>query len=85
MARVDALVVERDRVLADVREAGWEVPDPQGNFLWFATGERTADAVAVAEELGIVLRPGAGEGVRVSLGEPAANDLVIEWAHSLAR
>ena len=43
LERVDALVAERDRVLAGVRAAGWDVPDAQGNFVWFELGERTAD------------------------------------------
>src|SRR3954447_17088192 len=35
LERVDALVAERDRVQAGLREAGWEIPDAQGNFVWF--------------------------------------------------
>src|SRR5690606_11220396 len=63
MDRVETLVARRERVLAGVRGAGWEVPDAQGNFLWFPAGERTADLVTVAEELGITVRPFAGDGV----------------------
>ncbi len=36
--RVDALVAQRDRVTAGLREEGWDVPDPQGNFVWFEPG-----------------------------------------------
>ena len=36
--RVDALTAERSRVLAAVRDAGWELPDAQGNFVWFPLG-----------------------------------------------
>ncbi|QIK75056.1 histidinol-phosphate transaminase [Nocardioides piscis] len=80
--RVDALVTERDRVVAGVRAAGWEIPDAQGNFVWFELGGRTADFAAAADELGIVVRPFAGEGARVSIGEPEGNDRVIELARS---
>ena len=59
---------------------GWDVPDAQGNFVWFALGDRTADFAAAADEAGIMVRPFAGEGARVTIGEPEANDLVIEVA-----
>lgn len=78
--RVDALVAERARVVAGLRSAGWEIPAPQGNFVWFAVGDRTAEFAAAADELGIVVRPFAGEGCRVSIGEPEANDRVIHLA-----
>jgi histidinol-phosphate aminotransferase len=84
LERVDALVAERDRVVAGLREVGWDVPEPQGNFVWFALGERTADFAAAAEEAGIVVRPFAGEGARVSIGEPEANDRVIRVAADFA-
>ena len=42
LERVDALVAERDRVVAGLADAGWPVPEPQGNFVWFELGERTA-------------------------------------------
>ncbi len=80
LERVEALVAERARVVAGLRAAGWEVPEAQGNFVWFALGERTADFAAAADELGIVVRPFAGEGARVSIGEPEANDRLIELA-----
>jgi histidinol-phosphate aminotransferase len=82
--RVDALVVERARVLAALREVGWDVPEPQGNFVWFALGERTADFAAAADEAGITVRPFAGEGARVSIGETEGNDRLIEVARAFA-
>ena len=80
LERVGALVGERERVVAGLREVGWDVPEPQGNFVWFGLGERTAEFAAAGDELGIVVRPFAGEGVRVSIGEPEANDRVVELA-----
>ncbi len=76
-------MAERDRVVAGVRAAGWEIPDAQGNFVWFELGERTAAFAAAADEAGIVVRPFAGEGARVSIGEPEANDRLIELARTL--
>jgi histidinol-phosphate aminotransferase len=85
LERVEALVAERDRVLAGVREAGWGVPDAQGNFLWFGVGDRAVELAAAADERGIVVRPFAGDGVRVSIGETEANDRVIALAHEFPR
>jgi histidinol-phosphate aminotransferase len=85
MQRVDAIVTERDRVLAGLAEQGWDVPDAQGNFLWLPLGERTDDFVVAAEEAGITVRPFAGEGVRVSIGEPEANDVLLSVTASFLR
>lgn len=78
LERVDALVVERDRVVEGLREVGWRVPSPQGNFVWFDLGARTAAFAAAAEEAGIVVRPFAGEGCRVSIGEDEANTRLVD-------
>jgi histidinol-phosphate aminotransferase len=75
--RVDAIVAERDRVRAALTDQGWVFPEPQGNFVWLPLFERTAEFVAAAEQAGVTVRPFAGEGVRVSIGEPAANDLLL--------
>jgi histidinol-phosphate aminotransferase len=80
LQRVDALVLERVRVVSGLREGGWDVPDAQGNFVWFALGERTAEFAAVADEAGIVVRPFAGDGARVSIGEAEANSRLVEVA-----
>ena len=80
LQRVDALVAERERLVAGLRGVGWDVPEPQGNFVWFGLGDRTTDFAAAGDDLGIVVRPFAGEGARVSVGEPEANDRVIQLA-----
>jgi histidinol-phosphate aminotransferase len=83
LERVDALVLQRDRVVRGLADAGWRVPEPQGNFVWFELGERTLDFARAADEVGIVVRPFAGEGARVTVGEDEANDrlvdLVAKW------
>ncbi len=87
LERVESLVVERTRVLAALRSQGWDIPEPQGNFVWFAlpdeTGARTTAFAAAADEAGITVRPFAGEGVRVSIGETEGNDRLIEVAAAL--
>lgn len=78
--RVDAIVAERVRVLAGLRDQGWPVPDSQANFVWLPTGAGTSDLAADAVVHGLLVRPFAGEGIRVTVGEPAANDRVLEVA-----
>ncbi|WP_121254270.1 histidinol-phosphate transaminase [Nocardioides ferulae] len=84
LERVDALVAERDRVGAALREVGWRVPDAQGNFFWLELGERTAEFAAAAEEAGVTVRPFAGHGCRVSIAEPEAGDRFVELAARFA-
>jgi histidinol-phosphate aminotransferase len=83
LERVDALVAERTRVVDGVRAAGWDLPDAQGNFVWFGfpgRPGRIAEFAAVADEVGIVVRPLGADGVRVSIGEPEANTRLIALA-----
>jgi histidinol-phosphate aminotransferase len=82
LERVDALVAERDRVVKGLADVGLVVPEPQGNFVWFAAGDRTTELASAADALGIVIRPFAGDGARVTIGEPEANDRVIELARA---
>ncbi len=85
LERVEAIVAERERVAAELRLQGWEVPDAQGNFVWLALGDRAGEFAAVAEEAGIMVRPFAGEGVRVSIGEPEGNDVFLSIAAKTGR
>ena len=82
LKRVEAIVAERGRVLDGLREQGWDVPDAQGNFVWLELGDRTGECAAAAEQAGIMVRPFAGEGVRVTVGEPEANDVFLAVAAS---
>ncbi len=84
LARVDRIVDERTRVADALRAQGWAVPDAQGNFVWLPLGERAAAFAAAAEEAGVMVRPFAGDGVRVSIGEPTGNDVLLEVAGRLA-
>jgi histidinol-phosphate aminotransferase len=78
--RVEALVAERERVSAALAEQGWDLPGSQANFVWFPLGERTPDFAAACDEHGLVVRPYATDGVRVTVAESAANDRLIEVA-----
>ncbi|GAA1598239.1 histidinol-phosphate transaminase [Actinoplanes couchii] len=76
-----ALVVdERDRVTAELRKLDLEVPDSQANFVWLPLGERTSAFAAACEEGGVIVRAFHPEGVRVTIGTPAENDLFLAAA-----
>jgi histidinol-phosphate aminotransferase len=83
-ARVDALTQQRTRVVDALAAQGWRLPDAQGNFVWFALGDRALDFAAAAEAAGVMVRPFAGDGVRVSIGEAEANDRLVEVAARFA-
>lgn len=78
--RVQTVVAERDRVLLALREQGWELPEAQGNFYWLPVGEHAVALGDAAARAGVMVRPFAGDGVRVTVGEPEANDIAIGLA-----
>ncbi len=78
LERVSALVTERGRVHAALRAQGWTVPDAQGNFVWLALGHDTLTFAQACNAEGVSVRPFAGEGVRVTVGETVANDLFLD-------
>ncbi len=80
--RVAALVTERTRVQEALAAQGWTIPPSQANFVWLRLGERTADFAAACERAGVTVRPFAGEGARVTIGETEANDLFIAAAET---
>ncbi|NUV38725.1 histidinol-phosphate transaminase, partial [Streptomyces sp. KAI-27] len=66
LGRVGALVGERARVVAALQKQGWTVPETHANFVWLRLGERTVEFARSCERAGVVVRPFAGEGVRVT-------------------
>jgi histidinol-phosphate aminotransferase len=72
-------------VASALRDQGWSVPDAQGNFVWLPLGDRALDFAAAAEQAGVMVRPFAGDGVRVSIGEPAGNDVLLDVAAHFSR
>ncbi|WP_125100047.1 histidinol-phosphate transaminase [Leucobacter chromiireducens] len=82
--RVDALIAERERVIAGLAAAGVRLPESQTNFLWFPLGARTTEAAAALEQAGLIVRPFAGEGLRATIAETEANDQLIAAALHLA-
>ena len=82
LERVDALVVERTRVVDELRAAGWDVPETQTNFVWLDLGDDTAAFAQAVQAEGVSIRPFAGDGARVTIGEREANDLFLAVART---
>ena len=77
LERVDAVVAERRRLLDGLRSQGWTVPDSQANFVWLPTGGRTGELAAAAAGDGVLVRPFADEGLRITVGDARATDRVL--------
>jgi histidinol-phosphate aminotransferase len=80
LERTDAVVAERARVSAALRDAGFELPASQANFVWLPLGDRTADFVQQAADALIVVRQYGCDGVRVTIGAPQENDALLRFA-----
>ncbi|UPO76477.1 histidinol-phosphate transaminase [Arthrobacter sp. Helios] len=71
--RIQELVAERTRVVAGLKDLGWEIPQAEGNFVWLNLGENTPEFAALAEQQALSVRAFGSEGIRVSIGEAEAN------------
>ncbi len=77
LERVRATVEERTRVADALRGLGLGIPDTQANFVWLPLGERTDAWFEGYRRAGLMTRAFSGEGLRVSVGEPEANDRFV--------
>ncbi|MCS0500047.1 histidinol-phosphate transaminase [Protaetiibacter mangrovi] len=84
-AQIAELVERRDRIRDGLRAQGWDLPEPQGNFVWLPTGDRTAAAAQVFEAHGIVARVFAPEGIRITVGEEESVETLLRAADEVVR
>jgi histidinol-phosphate aminotransferase len=85
LARTESVVAERSRVSAALKDLGYPVPESQANFVWLDLGDAATDFAAEAIENRVVIRPFAGDGVRVTIGDPEENDLFLRFAQAWRR
>ena len=71
LARTDAVVAERARVTAALRDAGYTVPPSQANFVWLPLPGRAQEYRPAAANSRIIVRPYGEDGVRVTVAAPA--------------
>lgn len=77
-ARVKRIAGERERLRS--APAGLhcdDVPESRTNFLWLPLGRGTGRVASELERNGVLVRAFPGEGARIAVGAPTANDLVL--------
>jgi histidinol-phosphate aminotransferase len=89
LERVAELVRARDQLTGGLRELGFAVPEAQGNFLWLPAGPLTTQYAATFAGAGLTVRAFAAgddqDGIRITIGEPEANERVLQVAATLPR
>lgn len=78
--RADLVISERTRVYNALRDMGQDVPQTQANFVWLPLLDGSVAFAQVCETSGVIVRPFAGEGVRVTIGTPEENDAFLNAA-----
>ncbi|MER6615215.1 histidinol-phosphate transaminase [Streptomyces xantholiticus] len=82
--RVERIVAERERMREALLGLGWEVLPSATNFLWLPTGEASESVAQEWERRGLLVRAFPGSGLRVTVGSPEANDLLITAAKEIS-
>lgn len=80
LKRVNEITAERTSVIAGLRAQGWQTPDSQGNFVWLRLGDATQAFSENCLAHGLSIRAYGNDGVRVTIGEVAANERFLEVA-----
>jgi histidinol-phosphate aminotransferase len=75
--RAAEVVAERRRVTAALRADGVRVPESQGNFVWLPVGAAARPVAAALERRGVITRPYGDDGIRITMGLPDENDLLL--------
>jgi len=83
--RVRTIAERRDRLAAALRAAGWRIPEAQGNFVWLPSGVETIEVAAAFDAAGLIVRPFAGDGIRISVGEEESVEKVLRIAASVVK
>jgi histidinol-phosphate aminotransferase len=74
----DEIARERDRVIAAARDLGWTVPDSTANFIWLRLDDqRREQLMAAFDHAEILVRAYPGDGIRITVAGPIANDRVL--------
>jgi histidinol-phosphate aminotransferase len=80
LGRTDAVIAERARVTAALREAGYAVPPSQANFVWLPLPGRAQEFANDSANRRVIVRPYGEDGVRVTVASPQENDMFLEFA-----
>ena len=78
--RCDIIIAERERVHATLVKWMPDVPRSQANFVWLPLRDRAVEFAQACEAHRVIVRPFAGDGVRVTIGTPEENDAFLAAA-----
>jgi histidinol-phosphate aminotransferase len=78
--RVEQVIAERVWFESELNKLGYDLQPSQANFVWLPLGQRTEEFALRSEGIAVSIRPFAGEGVRISIGERGALERIIELA-----
>lgn len=82
--QVNRITSERERLREAFIRQGWNIPPSETNFLWMPLGEDSDPMAAALEQRGLLVRSFSGAGLRITVGSPEANDLLIAVLDGLA-
>lgn len=85
LGRVGSLVGERARVVAALQEQGGRCPRRTPTSSGCGWGSGRPSSPRAVSGLAVVVRPFAGEGVRVTIAEAEANDLFLKAAEAFRK
>jgi histidinol-phosphate aminotransferase len=85
LERVRTIAERRDRLAAGLRATGWRIPDSQGNFVWLPGGDESLAIAEAFDAAGLIVRPFAGDGLRISVGEEDSVEKVLRIAASVVK
>jgi histidinol-phosphate aminotransferase len=80
--RAELVISERERVEVALSKMLPDVPETQANFVWLPLREHAVPFAAACEAAGVIVRPFANEGVRVTVGTPEENDVFLAAAET---
>ncbi len=85
LEQVSRIAALRESVWHCLLEQGWQIPRPEGNFVWLETAEATAQAAEVFAAHGIVVRALGSDGIRISIGEEESVDKLLRASAEVVR
>lgn len=80
---VSVVSEQRRIVTAALRDAGFPVNDSQANFVWLPLGDRSTEFAEACLAAGIIVRPFASDGVRITVGQPRLAEALLDAVGTL--
>ena len=78
LENVEAIVQRRNWFERELRTLGMDFVQSQANFVWLPLGPDTQEFTSLCADYALAVRPFANEGVRISIGEQAGLDRILE-------